>query len=87
MKRFLLMFLLIGVTATCVFAQDDEPPILPRRSKAARFGAFGGFTPGWLFVDVNPINDFLVSTGAAGLKTIPSSVWDSRLPVSYSAGS
>jgi hypothetical protein len=76
MKRFLLALVLIGLASTCVLAQqDDEPPIPPRRSKAARFGAFAGFTPGWLFVDVNPINDFLVSTGAAALKDNGMYLW------------
>jgi hypothetical protein len=68
MKRFVVMLLLMLLSCTYVFSQqEDEPPIPPRRSKAGKVGAFGGFTPSWLFVDVKPINDFLVSAGGAPL--------------------
>ncbi len=69
MKRIMLVLLLCAMTATIVYTQDESiPPIPPKRSRAARVGAFGGFTPGWLFVDVAPINDFLVPAGGAPLK-------------------
>jgi hypothetical protein len=67
MKRFLL-FVLLSCLVTMAFAQqEEEAPIPPRRSKAARVGAFGGFIPGLLFVDVKPINDVLVPAGGAAL--------------------
>lgn len=69
MKRCVVMLLLMVTTSICVFAQqEEEPPIPPKRSKAGKVGAFGGFTPGWLFVDVKPINEFLVPAGGASLK-------------------
>lgn len=69
MKRCLALVLLAAITSSYVFAQqEEEPPIPPKRSKAGKVGAFGGFTPGWLFVDVKPINDFLVPAGGAPLK-------------------
>jgi len=67
MKRCLLMLLLIGLTAPVFSQQEEEPPIPPKRSKA-KVGALAGFTPGWLIVDVIPINDFLESAGGAPLK-------------------
>ncbi|MGA9115956.1 MAG: hypothetical protein WB626_04210 [Bacteroidota bacterium] len=49
-------------------AQDETiPPVPPQRSRAARIGAFGGVTPGWLFLDVKPFNEFLEPAGAAPL--------------------
>jgi hypothetical protein len=69
MKRFVVLFLAMLLACTYVFAQqEEEPPIPPKRSKAGKVGAFGGFTPGWLFVDVGPINDFLVPAGGAPLE-------------------
>jgi hypothetical protein len=46
----------------------QEEPIPPKRARAAKVGLFAGFTPGWLSVNVNPINDFLVSGKGAPLK-------------------
>lgn len=68
MKRSIMMLLLAALTSTFIFAQqEEEPPIPPKRSKAGKVGAFGGFTPGWLFVNVKPINDYLTSYGGAPL--------------------
>jgi hypothetical protein len=47
-------------------AQDE--PIPPKRSHMAKVGLFGGFTPGMIFPNVKPINDFLTAGGAAPLK-------------------
>ena len=61
--------LLLIVVALCVslgLAQDEVIP--PKRSRMAKVGLFGGFTPGMLFPNVKPINDFLVAGGAAPLK-------------------
>ena len=61
--------LVVCLTSTFAVAQqEEEPPIPPKRSKAAKVGAFGGFTPGWLFVDVKPINEFLQPAKGAALK-------------------
>ena len=67
MKRILLILLLFGFVSSVFSQQEEEQPIPPKRSKAARVGAFGGFIPGVLFVDVKPINDVLVSAGGAAL--------------------
>jgi len=71
MKKLVLVVVLTAIISPLTFAQQDDdsiPPMPPRRSKAAKVGAFGGFTPGWLFVDVNPINEFLVPNLGAALK-------------------
>jgi len=67
MKRVLLT-LLLSLFFWSLAPAQDEPPIPPQRSRAAKVGAFGGFTPGWLFVDVKPINEFLVPSRGAALK-------------------
>jgi hypothetical protein len=72
MKRVLLTLLFTLYAGSLSIAQE-EPPIPPQRSKAAKVGAFGGFTPGWLFVDVAPINEMLVPSGGAALKN--NGVW------------
>lgn len=67
--KLLLLFLLLASSAGSAVAQDETiPPIPPKRTKAAKVGAFGGFTPGWLFVDVKPLNAFLGQAGGAPLK-------------------
>lgn len=61
--------LILTVVALCVtlgLAQDE--PIPPKRSHMAKVGLFGAFTPGMIFPNVKPINDFLVAGGAAPLK-------------------
>jgi hypothetical protein len=61
--------LLLIVAAFCAsqgLAQDEVIP--PKRSHMAKVGLFGGFTPGMIFPNVKPINDFLVAGGAAPLK-------------------
>jgi hypothetical protein len=65
------MCLIVGLLAMALSAEtfsQEEPPIPPRRAKAAKVGFFGGITPGWLFVDVKPINEILVSSRGAALK-------------------
>ncbi len=66
MKRSMLVLLMVIVVGSLTFAQE-EPPIPPKRSKAMKVGAFGGFTPGWLFLDVNPINEYLQAAKGAPL--------------------
>jgi hypothetical protein len=69
MKKTLLVLLVVSMFPSFAWTQEDAmtPPIPPRRSKAAKVGAFGGFTPGWLFVDPAPINSFLQAAGGAPL--------------------
>ena len=66
MKKFVLTSLLVACMTTFGFAQEE--PIPPKRSKAVRVGLFGGFTPGWLSVDVGPLNEFIQSGKGAALK-------------------
>lgn len=69
MKRWTVLFLLTFTVSQFLIAQqEEEPPIPPKRSKAGKIGAFAGFTPGWLFVDVKPLNSMLEAAGAAPLK-------------------
>lgn len=65
MKKILLSLLLVfGVFGT-LMAQEE--PIPPRRTKAAKMGLFGGFMPGYLFVDTKELNTHLLNSGAAPL--------------------
>lgn len=60
MKRAVWLLTILALTAMAGFAQEE--PIPPKRSKAVKFGFFGGYTPGWVSVDVAPINAFLQKT-------------------------
>ncbi len=64
MKRAVVMMLLL----VSGLALAQEEPIPPKRSKAAKIGGLFGYTPGWLFVDVAPVNAFLVAAKGADLK-------------------
>jgi len=62
-------FLILSVAAFCVSTGlAQEEPIPPKRSHMAKVGLFGGFTPGMIFPNIKPINDFLVGGNAAPLK-------------------
>jgi hypothetical protein len=65
MKKSALLVLCICVTVLTGYSQEE--PIPPKRSRAVKIGALGGFTPGWLSVDVQPINDFLAAGKGAPL--------------------
>jgi hypothetical protein len=61
--------LLLTVVAFCVsLGLAQEEPIPPKRSHTVKVGLFGAFTPGMIFPNVKPINDFLVAGRAAPLK-------------------
>jgi hypothetical protein len=66
MKRLIGISLLLSLFLTVGYSQEE--PIPPKRSRAVKVGLFGGFTPGWLFVDVKPINAFLTAGKGAALK-------------------
>ena len=66
MKRAFVAMLLTVLVLSVSFSQED--PIPPKRSKAAKIGGLGGFTPSLLFVDVKEINSFLQAGSAAPLK-------------------
>jgi hypothetical protein len=65
MKKFLGVTLLIVCMCGGLFAQEE--PIPPKRSKMMKVGLFGGFTPSWLFVNIKPINDYVVKSNGAAL--------------------
>jgi hypothetical protein len=67
MKKIFIVILLALLYMPVSSAQDDLP-IPPRRTRAAKVGGFGAFTPGWLFLDVKPMNSFLQAAGGAALK-------------------
>jgi len=66
MKNVLVVSVLIGLFSSLGIAQVDPIPP-PRRIAAPKVGLFVGFTPGWLNVDMVPINEFLAGAGAAPL--------------------
>ncbi len=66
MKRLICISLLLSLFLAVGYSQDE--PIPPKRSRALKVGLFGGFTPGWLFVDVTPINAFLAAGNGAALQ-------------------
>ncbi len=66
MKRLICVSVLLGFVLTVGSAQEE--PIPPKRSRAVKVGLFGGFTPGWLLVDIKPVNAFLLAAKGAPLK-------------------
>ncbi len=66
MKHLVLVSSLFLILASPALSQDDLIP--PKRTRASKVGFFGGLTPGWLFVDVKPINDYLIGSQGAPLK-------------------
>ncbi len=67
MKRVVALCMLILIVASVCLAQED--PIPPKRSKAGKVGGLFGYTPGWLFLDTAPINNFILPANGAALKT------------------
>lgn len=65
MKRLLILLVLASFLVPPATAQEE--PIPPKRSRMAKMGLFGGFTPGYLFMDVKPINSFLAAGKGAAL--------------------
>jgi len=65
MKRALIVLALFALAGSSVLAQEE--PIPPKRSKLAKIGLFGGFTPGWLSVDMKSVNDFVLAARGAPL--------------------
>ena len=67
MKNLASLLLMLALIASLGLAQEE--PIPPRRTRAMKFGALGGFTPGWLKLDVGPVNDFLQAGKGAALSS------------------
>lgn len=66
MRKLSLVLTLVACICGSAYAQEE--PIPPKRSRMVKVGLFGGFTPGMLFPDVKPINDFLSAGKGAPLK-------------------
>lgn len=66
MRKVLSIALLAMMVVTISSAQEE--PIPPKRSRLVKVGLYAGFTPGWLFMDVKPINTFLLAGKGAPLK-------------------
>jgi hypothetical protein len=67
MKKVVLLVLMALLCASVLLAQEE--PIPPKRSRMAKVGLFVGFTPGWLNVDVAPVNAFITAANGAPLST------------------
>jgi hypothetical protein len=65
MRKILVTVAILVLACSGLYAQDE--PIPPRRSKALKVGLFGGFTPGWLFLDVKAVNAFLTAGHGAAV--------------------
>jgi hypothetical protein len=63
MKKYLVLLIALAMIAMTIHAQEE--PIPPKRSRGAKVGALAGFTMGYLFMDTQPINDFLKLSNAA----------------------
>jgi hypothetical protein len=73
MKRALMfLLLLILIVPAVLVAQDDdddEIPLPPQRYAQPKLGGGIGFTPQWLFLDLDPLNRVITSHGGTALKT------------------
>ncbi|MBA4312561.1 MAG: hypothetical protein C0417_08015 [Chlorobiaceae bacterium] len=66
MKRLILITGLIFIFFIPLLSQDEEEvPTPPRRSAPAKIGGAGGFTQNLLFLNLDPINEYLALSGAA----------------------
>jgi hypothetical protein len=70
MKRCSLVLLAVLMLAATLRAQQEEQfdePVPPRRSAPAKIGFAGGFVFSGLFLNLDPLNEVLRSSGAAPL--------------------
>ena len=66
MKRIFLAILISMLTvASLVYPQteDQYEPIPPAKSSQGKIGGGGGYTPGWLFMDLDRLNETIVAAG------------------------
>jgi hypothetical protein len=73
MRKLALTLTLAACVCGSAFAQEE--PIPPKRSRMVKVGLFGGFTPGMLFPDIKPVNDFLSAGRGARLKEDGMFLW------------
>ena len=69
MKRMFIFGLLMYLLQYSFLSAQEEPKddeiLPPKRSAAPKIGGAAGFTPQWLFVDIDPINQVLNGAQAA----------------------
>ncbi len=66
-NRILAVVTSMLCAATFAFPQGDGgyEPIPPAKASAGKLGGGGGYTPGWLFMDVDALNQEIVAAGGA----------------------
>jgi hypothetical protein len=68
MKRFFTTLMLMSLLAASMLVaqqKDEEEIIMPKHRTDSKIGGAGGFTPFWLFLDVDPINQYLANSNCA----------------------
>ena len=66
MHRFFLSILLSSLMPACLAVsqtEDQYEPVPPARASQGKIGGGGGYTPGWLFMDVDALNATIVAAG------------------------
>ena len=75
MKRYLLLLvsllLFANIYVLAQGQQEEDEPLPPKRSRGGKIGGGLGFTPGFLFFDFAPLNQYLSSANAAKLTDGP----------------
>jgi len=66
MRRvWLILFCFLIIQSTGAYPQIEEEytPIPPSKPSTGKIGGGGGYTPGWLFMDVDKLNETIISAG------------------------
>lgn len=63
--RSVWMFLFCSLFVSHAIAQIEEEytPIPPTKASTGKIGGGGGYTPGWLFMDIDKLNETIISAG------------------------
>ena len=62
---FLFCILLMPFPKTAAQVAEEYTPIPPARPSTGKIGGGGGYTPGWLFMDLDKLNGTIISAGGA----------------------
>lgn len=62
---FLLLTLILLASPAPAQIEDEYEPIPPAKASSGKLGGGGGYTPGWLFLNVDHLNEFIVAGGGA----------------------
>ncbi|MBI4811237.1 MAG: hypothetical protein HY800_07345, partial [Ignavibacteriales bacterium] len=72
MYRYFLFLSVLAILTLPILAQEDEEePLPPKRSIQSKIGGAGGFTQNLLFMDLNPINEYLKKSNCAEFDKTP----------------